>query len=163
MQYMRLYPVGLCSIADCCVEEPEQLQTSVSFLYCCMRCVWQHVYYALCFRQRQVALINRLCPKMRIIQHKLRLSPCTTEGVHHAPSLPEMYVTFPYVLPADKPREHHLNSQILSFLPPSNYQHLSEGFICSVPSVCVSPCAQRNALSCTCTAGLVLSYLYQRV
>lgn len=80
-----------------------------------------------------MALINRLCMEMRIMHYKLPLSPRSAVCVNvcvcvSSLSRSLMYVTFPYGPPGVSVKKYHLNTGILSFLMPPNYQHLSQGF-----------------------------------
>lgn len=72
-------------------------------------------------------------------------------------SLAVKHSTSPYGHPGDRPKEYNLNTQILSFLMPSNYKHLSEGFtgLCLVFFI-VRVFFSGYALSCF-NIGLVLS------
>lgn len=148
-----------CVVLRISVRTRAAASSSAFVLRLWLRAVWaasHNTRYAESFRDRQVALINRLCIKMRIIYHKLPLSPLTTVCVHHFLPLSVMYMTFPYVLPGEMPKKCNLNTQILSFMMASNCRHLSEGSMCFVhPCVCVYACGN-VCCSCPYTARLVL-------
>lgn len=136
-----------CVVLHISVRTRAAASSSAFVLWLWLRVVWaasQNTHYAESFRDRQVAFINRLCIKMRIIHHKPPLSPLTTVCVHHFLSLSVMYMTFPYVLPGEMPKKFNLNTQILSFMVASNSRHLSEGsfflFFFVHPCVCVYVC-----------------------
>lgn len=106
------------------------------------------------FRDRQVALINRLRINMRIIQQALPPTPlttaCTCVCVRHFLSM--MHMTFPYVPPGETPKKYHLKTQMPSLAMVPKCQRLSVGFNCFPLTFCfsffLSTRCQMSALMC---------------